>query len=153
MPVYPATLQHVPHLTPSAALKIGSDMKAALQHLHLCELAHCDVKAPNIFINSNGDAFLGDYGAVRKLGADAEERTLSHVPADPPKDIDVDRATRELDYLLLAITLLERMELLQLGRGPLRMASVLAAAEQVTHTELHEFIMVLLKPHAVTTAG
>lgn len=146
MPIYPATLQHVPRLTPCAALKIGSDIRTGLQHMHSHKLAHCDVKAANIFIDDSGNAFLGDYGAVRSFGQDADEKTVSHVPVDPPEDVDVDRATRELDFLLLAVTLLERIRLLQLGPGQLCMASVLTAAAQVTHKELHAFIMLLLHP-------
>jgi serine/threonine protein kinase len=146
MPIYPATLQHIPCLSPAAALKIGGDVLAALQHMHKCGFGHCDVKAPNIFINYSGDALLGDYGAVRELGADADEKTLSHVPVDPPTHVDVDHATPALDHLLLAVTLLERMQLLQLqGPHQLRMASVQLAVARVTDTELRAFFKQLLQ--------
>lgn len=117
MPLYPATLQHMPPPVPAnTLLKLGQDVHQGLKHMHSAKLAHCDVKAPNIFITSGGDACLGDYGAARQLGSDADEKTLSHIAKDLPAAFAVDTASAHLDEYLLAVTLLDRHGVLQLHR-------------------------------------
>ena len=78
------------------------------------------MKAPNIFLDKDGGAHLGDLGAARKAGGDADERTLSHLPYDLHEhDMDSTKPTAACDMLLLAVTLLERMGTLKLGKGAL----------------------------------
>ena len=96
---------------------------------------------------ADGSALLGDYGAARRLGHDAEEKTLSHIANDLPTSFQVDKASVELDQYLLAVTLLEKLGLLQLGLSVLTVEAVRQAAGQVPavgSTALHEFIRLLL---------
>jgi hypothetical protein len=60
----------------------------------------------------------------------------------------VDKASEQLDQYLLAVTLLEKLDLLQLGPGVLTTAAVRRAAGQVLaggSADLHAFIISLLK--------
>ena len=50
MPVYPATLQHIPApMKESVILTFGRQLKTSLQHVHQKGYGHNDVKAANIF--------------------------------------------------------------------------------------------------------
>jgi serine/threonine protein kinase len=45
MPLYPATLQHMPKPLPAQdVLVIGKQVLDGLLHMHQCGWAHCDVK-------------------------------------------------------------------------------------------------------------
>ena len=86
---------------------------------HITATTHAvvaDVKAPNIFLGSDGSAHLGDLGAAREAGGDADERTKSHLPHDMDLyGIDNTKPSAACDMVLLAVTLLERMGLLKLN--------------------------------------
>ena len=56
MPVYPATLQHIPApMKESVILTFGRQLKTSLQHVHQKGYGHNDVKAANIFISAAGE--------------------------------------------------------------------------------------------------
>ena len=42
------------------------------------------LQPPNIFLDSKGDAYLADFGAARRQGMPAEERTRKYLPEDAP---------------------------------------------------------------------
>jgi serine/threonine protein kinase len=132
-------------LPPEDALAIGQQVHTGLQHMHQRGWGHCDVKAPNIFVAADGSAVLGDYGAARKLGNDADEKTMSHIAVDLPAAFQVDKASVQLDEYLLAVTLLEKLGLLQLGAQELKMAVVMQAVGQISSVDLLDFISLLLK--------
>jgi serine/threonine protein kinase len=144
MPLYPATMHHMPCLTEPDALQLGQQLLAALGHMHACGLAHCDIKAPNVFIDAAGAAHLGDFGAARSIGADVEEQTPSHVPVDAGGKLDVGKASPALDFFLLAVTLMERLGWLQLGRRQLTMSMVDDGMRKATTASLREFLLHLL---------
>ncbi|DBB05369.1 TPA: hypothetical protein ACH3X3_010586 [Trebouxia sp. C0006] len=55
MPVYPATLQHIPAaMQESVILTFGRQLKTSLQNVHQKGYGHNDVKASNIFITATG---------------------------------------------------------------------------------------------------
>ena len=55
MPVYPATLQHMPiPMAESVVLSYGRQLKFTLQIVHSKNYGHNDVKAANVFISSTG---------------------------------------------------------------------------------------------------
>ena len=55
MPVYPATLQHMPiPMAESVVLSCGRQLKCTLQIVHSKNYGHNDVKAANVFISSTG---------------------------------------------------------------------------------------------------
>ena len=48
--------------------------------MHKADMCHMDVKASNIFIDSDGSSVLVDYGVVVPEGEAIYERTPSHWP-------------------------------------------------------------------------
>ena len=56
MPVYPATLQHIPApMQESVILTFGRQLKTSLQNVHQKGYGHNDVKAANVFISTTGE--------------------------------------------------------------------------------------------------
>ena len=56
MPVYPATLQHIPApMQESVVLTFGRQLKTSLQNVHLKGYGHNDVKAANVFVSATGE--------------------------------------------------------------------------------------------------
>mmetsp|Transcript_34720 Transcript_34720/g.77198 ORF Transcript_34720/g.77198 Transcript_34720/m.77198 type:complete len:354 (-) Transcript_34720:883-1944(-) len=145
MPLYPVTMQHMPCLTESHALRLGKQLHGALTHMHSLQLAHCDIKSPNIFIDTFGDAHLGDFGATRNFGEDADEKTFSHVPVDAFGKLNVDKASPDLDFFLLAVTLMERLGWLELGKSQLTISKVATSMGNATTGALRDFLVELLR--------
>ena len=55
MPVYPATLRHMPiPMAESVVLSYGRQLKFTLQIVHSKNYGHNDVKSTNVFISSTG---------------------------------------------------------------------------------------------------
>jgi len=110
MPAYACSLADVPRaaLTPALLLRVASELSAALARLHGCGLGHNDVKASNVFLDAQGRAFLGDYGAVSRLGDPLSEFSPSQLPmSEPWFDAAGLRASAQLDGWLLLTTLLD----------------------------------------------
>lgn len=56
MPVYPATLQHIPvPMAASQVLTWGKQLKASLEQVHSKGYGHNDIKAANVFLTSKGE--------------------------------------------------------------------------------------------------
>ncbi len=56
MPMYPATLSHIPiSMDESAVLICGKKLKTTLQDIHARGYGHNDVKAANVFISETGE--------------------------------------------------------------------------------------------------
>ena len=56
MPLYPATLQHVPRPMDEAhVLACGRQLKATLDAVHREGYGHNDIKAGNVFLDQNGE--------------------------------------------------------------------------------------------------
>ena len=56
MPVYPATLQHIPApIQEPVILILGRQLKTSLQNVHQKGYGHNDVKAANVFISATGE--------------------------------------------------------------------------------------------------
>lgn len=59
MPVYPATLQHIPILMEeSVVLLHGRQLRTTLQNIHRRKYGHNDVKAANMFVSATGEEQL-----------------------------------------------------------------------------------------------
>ncbi|MFI5346791.1 MAG: serine/threonine-protein kinase [Elusimicrobiota bacterium] len=56
-------------LTPKAALAVMRETVTALRAAHAAGLVHCDVKPPNIMVDSRGGVKLADFGIARKAGS------------------------------------------------------------------------------------
>ncbi len=59
MPVYPATLQHIPIPEEESVVLIhGRQLRSTLQNIHRRNYGHNDVKAANVFVSATGEAQL-----------------------------------------------------------------------------------------------
>mmetsp|Transcript_10665 Transcript_10665/g.14610 ORF Transcript_10665/g.14610 Transcript_10665/m.14610 type:complete len:333 (+) Transcript_10665:89-1087(+) len=107
MPIYPCTLEQVPNPIPeNYAMKCGMQIEIAIKFMHSKAYAHLDIKPSNIFLDNNGDFFLGDFGAATKFGDPIIESSELYFPSDLPKV-----ASQIADYYLLIATLLEKMNI------------------------------------------
>lgn len=146
MPLYPATLQHVPRpMDPAAVLKCGQQLKSTLDSIHNKGYGHNDVKAPNVFLDTEGNCVLGDFGAAQKLDAVPNERTNTHWPAELDGGGDTSKTSVAVDYFLLAVTLLERAGAHELVMDTTA-AMLRAAAGKLVKPELRDFVLNLLAP-------
>jgi serine/threonine protein kinase len=60
MPLYPATLQHVPRpMGHASVLRCGQQLKTALDGIHSKGYGHNDIKASNVFLDSEGECLPG----------------------------------------------------------------------------------------------
>ena len=68
MPHYPASLDgfHRP-LEEELGVILIDQIGKALDFLHQVGLAHMDVKPANIFVDMEGNFFLGDFGSIRSI--------------------------------------------------------------------------------------
>jgi serine/threonine protein kinase len=88
-----------------AVTEIAKTLKGALEAMHLVGVCHCDVKPANVFVDSYGAVFLGDYGSaviVDKLQCKQDALTT---PEYTPREVLSREPTLWLDYALLAATL------------------------------------------------
>ncbi len=68
MPLFSASLNSTPSNMSSAIIsRQGFRILDALEYIHGCSYVHLDVKAMNIFVNGNGDWFLGDFGSCKPI--------------------------------------------------------------------------------------
>jgi serine/threonine protein kinase len=103
MPHYPVTLDNFSRpLDKTDSSKLISQMLTALNFLHNNKLVHMDLKPANIFIDSNGNFFLGDFGSVRKIGDSIGSTTLAFLPSDLKIETNV---TIQHDYWMLGMTI------------------------------------------------
>lgn len=107
MPCYPSTLQHVPKpWTHADAWRVGKEVLGALHHIHGRQRCYNDIKPSNVFLASSGAAHLGDFGAVRNIGGDADERTPAYLLKDQ-EPLSSFLATPAYDKLQLVMMLLD----------------------------------------------
>ena len=68
-------------LTEAEARPLVRQLASAVEHLHVCDLVHLDIKLENIFLDTNGSVKLGDFGvsAVMK-----NTRELLHTETGTP---------------------------------------------------------------------
>jgi hypothetical protein len=68
MPRYVTTVAEAAKFAIPALVGSARRMISALQYLHERSWAHMDVKGANIFVDTEGQWFLGDFGSTTKLG-------------------------------------------------------------------------------------
>lgn len=95
-------------------MRVGGQLSRAVRHMHTRGQCHNDVKPPNIFLGPDGTAYLGDLGAARSIGDDADERTRTflldgHVPLSP------DKASPTYDKMQLLLMILDGVGVLDLA--------------------------------------
>jgi hypothetical protein len=55
-------------------VRMAAKLIAAVGYIHDNQLLHCDISPDNIFVTSNGEPILIDFGAARRTAAGAAER-------------------------------------------------------------------------------
>ena len=104
MPKFATTLEPLPHLSPGGVAIMWSHVCEALESLHVMGFAHADIKPGNICVSEDGLTFvLIDLGSVARFG-DRTSSTSAYVPRDMARG----RASRQIDWWMLAMTLAEK---------------------------------------------
>lgn len=68
MPWFTTSLQQLPQLSHELLCRGGRRLQQAVSAMHEVKLLHTDLKASNVFVDSSGDWFLGDFGASNLFG-------------------------------------------------------------------------------------
>ena len=104
-------------LRPESVSKILEQTASALTFAHRNGVIHRDIKADNILLDEDGNAYLGDFGIAKELGSE-ENLTKDNVigtPAYlPPEQIRGDAITPQSDIYTFGIMLYEILT----GRRP-----------------------------------
>jgi serine/threonine protein kinase len=109
MPYYSTTLESIGRpLDDTSAVKLVSQMTIALSILHGKNLAHMDVKPSNIFVDSQGSFFLGDFGSVATIGRVASSTTWAFVPSDVVQSPSL-LASANHDWWMLGMTVTDML--------------------------------------------
>ena len=103
-----------------AILKCVRQVLTALHVLHVNGIIHNDIKPGNILLDINGDSYLCDYGSCTCPGIRTPHQVKfsdAYKPSDFNKQTLVKCNTADFDRLLLAVTALDRLELLKISGG------------------------------------
>jgi serine/threonine protein kinase len=115
MPFFSSTLDSWPTSLSMLDLlsRVAESIFAALSAFHSVHLIHCDCKPGNIFIDTAGGAFLGDYDAVVAQDTPVQRCTFTFLPLEflLLKQSNVLRATPAVDLAMLACTLARMVQL------------------------------------------
>ena len=137
MPLFPTTLEHLPHLGEAEAEKLISQVSTALKTLHERNLSHMDIKPSNICITNNGDFVVADLGSVEQFGV-ASRSTDAYIPSDHLRKGRC--ASKDTDWWMLAVTLIEKMFQFSVGNAApptkRQVLDTLSTSEVVRGTEL-----------------
>ena len=114
MPLFPTTLEHLPHLGEEAAEKMIMQVSTALKALHQRNLSHMDIKPSNICISNTGDFVVADLGSVERFGS-MSQSTEAYIPSDLL--LKGRAASADMDWWMLSVTLCEKMFQIPVGSG------------------------------------
>ncbi len=104
-PVYIMSLNKLSAPLPkNMILKMCQRICSALDFIHNRGWVVGDIKPSNLFIDSNGDVDIGDFGGAVRLGSDLKEYSPDYLPADL-----YGPATIRVDYACLVVTVLEKI--------------------------------------------
>lgn len=138
MAVYLHTLAVIPRdvagLHPQL-LCAAKSVYAALQALHAAGFGHLDVKPSNIFVDSNGACFLGDYDAALPFQQPVGRTTDTYLPAEFAAALRHGAlpSCEAVDFSMLALTLADRLALPD-PESERHMAAAASSSPQVAHT-------------------
>jgi len=115
MPFFSSSLDSWPTQSSMVDLisRVATSIFAALDAFHRSQLVHCDCKPGNIFINTEGNAFLGDYNAVVALNEPVQRCTMKFLPRElvSLRQRGILKATAAVDFAMLACTLARMMNI------------------------------------------
>eukprot|EP01036_Dinobryon_divergens_P037801 gene37801-49520_t len=124
-------------------------IRTALSVLHSHSIFHNNIKPGNILVDFQGNYHLVDYGSCTCACTFPEIRTNVkysnfYIPSDFHRQKKVRRSSVELDYMLLAVTILDRMDLLEL-KGGVTTVQLKESAESVKNEELKRILYEIIK--------
>ncbi|HOS94741.1 MAG TPA: protein kinase, partial [Armatimonadota bacterium] len=99
-------------LSPEEALRIASQVAAALRHAHDSGIIHRDIKPQNILFTREGDVKVGDFGIARAMAASSVSQTgtiIGSVRYLAPEQAGGDGAVPQSDLYSLGIVLFEML--------------------------------------------
>ncbi|EFJ52673.1 hypothetical protein VOLCADRAFT_85892 [Volvox carteri f. nagariensis] len=115
---------HVPRpMNAACLLRCGQQIHTTLGLVHQAGNGHNDIKAAKVFLNSQGDCILGDFGSACRLGVVPRESTTTHWL------VDIHMTCTAADFFLLAVTLLEHVGVHDLHEFPTTVGLRLAAEQ------------------------
>jgi serine/threonine-protein kinase len=123
-------------IDPAGAVSITLQIASALAHAHAAGVIHRDVKPGNILLDSDGNAFLADFGAARVAG-DPDEDLIVGTPAFMAPEQEAGRPSPTSDQYALARTLLV---MLAGGHVPVDPAEALGALPATLPPAMREVI-------------
>lgn len=82
MPHYVRTLSEMPSLPEDHVLLYAAPLFELLQVLWECELFHCDIKPANLFLDSHGKVYLGDFGSLTRIKNEEALSTAIFIPEE-----------------------------------------------------------------------
>ena len=130
-----------------AILKCVRQVLTALRVLHGNGIIHNDIKPGNILLDINGNSYLCDYGSCTCQGIRTQHQIKfsdAYKPSDFNKQTVVKHNTVDFDRLLLAVTALDRLELLTISGG-FTISELKDSAMKVVDTELKSLLHDLIK--------
>ena len=129
----------------------AAQREPTLRFLHARGWLHADVKPANIFLDSGGGAWLGDFGSSVPLAAAAAGAPLRGTPAFQSEDVAPAAAPLRFDLTGLAVSVLVLVGLLDVAAAPWDgwpRAAVEAAAARVGCDALRAKVQALLRGEA-----
>ena len=164
MPWFASTLAELPQpMDEDVAMLALQRLRVALDFLHERGWLHCDVKPGNVFVDSRGLVWLGDYGlgatraefseaVAEQMCSAADGRSRYGTPAYQCVDQDYRSDPCALDRTGLVITVLELLGRVPAGfphtSPPLTLPTVTELARGVASAQLRAALLALLRPAA-----
>ena len=100
-----------PQLSEDVLLIFALNMIEAVNYIHSLDLVHMDIKQSNIFVDTEGNWFLGDFGGCVEVGKEVMECTevlLPRVGEDSSRVVGKPAEWR-FDWMMLATVFAEQL--------------------------------------------
>ena len=151
MPNYACSLNHIKS---QKRTKLDAELpflrglrqiRTALSILHSHTIFHNDIKPGNILLDFQGNYHLVDYGSCTFPGVRTEVKYSDfYRPSDFHRQDNVRRNSVDFDHMLLAVTILDRMAMLQL-EGGFTTVQLKESIELVKNEELKQVLKEMIK--------
>jgi uncharacterized RDD family membrane protein YckC len=112
------------------AIKIALEVVDALEHAHVFQIIHADIKPNNLLMGPNGNIKLSDFGLARIVSSEPEDRPAAGTPAYlAPELVDGQAASIQSDMYALGVTLFEMV----FSRLPFQLTGTTLSERLQTH--------------------
>ena len=121
-------------------------MVSALSVLHRHQIVHNDIKPGNILLDFEGHWNLCDFGSCSRLNEPRSQPvrfTARYCPIDFNSKGKIKKCSVAFDYMLLTVTVLDRMGLMNLDGG-FSIRQLKEATNDVVEEDLHSLLKELI---------